>query len=66
MLFLSKAKTLSALEGKLQSCTVLPQLCYKTEKFLSDRQGILDEIASNFDIVIVRSSAAVEDGNGSS
>lgn len=62
MKFLSKAKTLAQLEGKLLSCRILPQLCFTIEEFLNDQESVLLRIANTFDKIIVRSSAKGEDG----
>ena len=62
MNFLSKAKTLAKLEGKLASCTVLAQLCFSVDEFIASKHAVLKKISKKFNKVIIRSSAKVEDG----
>lgn len=68
MQLLSKARTLAALEGRLQNATVLPQHTFSAAAWRQSPQACLDSIRTKLgrESLIVRSSAACEDSASAS
>ena len=63
MNFLSKAKTIENLNGKLQFSNVLPIIIFTIDQYKKNKTSVLEEIQKKFssDKLIIRSSAINED-----
>src|SRR5437868_2370791 len=66
--FSTKAGTLASLQGELSSAQVLPQVCLTVQEWRAARDAACARVRDAFgaQLLIVRSSALVEDAQGQS